>query len=387
MQLFEDNSFFAWVILFSLPAVFLGFKEKPIKYYGLAVTFVFIWLSMGQSVQALGYLTFFCVFELLLTKAYAALRRLKGRHAFIYRGFLLLSIAPLIFNKVGLATDESLHIMGFLGISYMTFKTAQIVIEIYDGLIDEISTFDFLYLILFFPTLLSGPIDRSRRFNGDIGKIMPKEEYADMVGAGLIKFFKGFIYKKILATSFFALIQWFGMGGSFGAALIYMYSYGIYLFFDFAGYSLMAIGVANVFGVNTPENFNAPFISKDIKDFWDRWHITLSHWFRDYLFSRITMWMIAGGKTKNKLVIATVAFMINMTIMGCWHGLTPYYIAYGAYHGLLLSLTEIFQKKSKFYKKHKKEKLFIAFETFITFNLVMFGFFIFSGQLHFLLFG
>jgi len=173
---------------------------------------------------------------------------------------------------------------------------------------------------------------------------------------------------------------WFGMTSDLKAALIYMYTYGAYLFFDFAGYSLMAIGISYIFGIRMPDNFRFPFISKDIKEFWDRWHITLSHWFRDFVFSRITMNLIRHRVFKNKLTTASVAFIINMGLMGLWHGLTIYYIMYGLYHGILLSLTEIFQKKSKFYKKHKKDRMFILFEWFITFNLVMFGFFIFSGR-------
>ena len=69
----------------------------------------------------------------------------------------------------------------------------------------------------------------------------------------------------------------------------YAYAYGLYMFFDFAGYSLMAVGVSQFLGIRTPANFDKPFLSKDIKDFWDRWHISLSHWFRDFLFSRFVM--------------------------------------------------------------------------------------------------
>ena len=93
----------------------------------------------------------------------------------------------------------------------------------------------------------------------------------------------------MLATASFQLITILGSDDDWVSMLINMYSYGIYLFFDFVGYSLMAIGVSNLFGVKTPVNFNKPFISKDIREFWDRWHITLSYWFRDYVFSRITM--------------------------------------------------------------------------------------------------
>lgn len=73
--------------------------------------------------------------------------------------------------------------------------------------------------------------------------------------------------------------------------IIYMYLYGFYLFFDFAGYSLMAVGTSKVFGINTPMNFNKPFIAKDMKDFWNRWHISLSHWFRDFVFNRLVFKM------------------------------------------------------------------------------------------------
>ena len=114
--------------------------------------------------------------------------------------------------------------------------------------------------------------------------------------------------------------------------------------------------------------------------------MTLSFWFRDFLFSRVTMSLVRSRKIKNKMAIASVAFMINMFVMGVWHGLESNYIVYGLYHGVLLSLCEIFQKKSKFYKAHKKDKWFIALSWFITFNLVMLGFFIFSGRLGILLF-
>lgn len=152
------------------------------------------------------------------------------------------------------------------------------------------------------------------------------------------------------------------------------------MFFDFAGYSLMAIGTSYILGIKTPENFNKPFISKDIKEFWDRWHITLSHWFRDFVFSRFVMKCIKKKWFSTKLQRASVGFIVNMLIMGVWHGITPYYILYGLYHGILLAVTETYQKKSKFYKKNKKKKWYQVLSWFITINLVMFGFLIFSGR-------
>lgn len=378
MQLLGDFYFFGCAAAVAVPAVILGIRERPIKYYGMLATLFFIWMSMGENIPALIYLTVYCVFEFTLTKTYIKLRGKYGRNEKLYYLYLFLSLLPLMVSKISGVFE--LHIFAFLGISYMTFKSVQIIIEIYDGIIKGITTFDFFYLLLFFPTVSSGPIDRSRRFGQDVDNIIPKEEYLDMVGKGIYKILLGMIYKFVFASIFYQSMTWLGLKLTMTASFIYMYSYGFYLFFDFAGYSLMAVGLSYIFGVNTPGNFNKPFVSKDIKEFWDRWHITLSHWFRDFVFSRIMMRMIKSGKIKSKLTRASMAFIINMTIMGAWHGLSFHYILYGVYHGVLLAITEVYQKKSKFHKKHKKEKWYLFISWFITFNMVMFGFFIFSGR-------
>ena len=386
MQLFTDNSFFIWLTVLSIPAIYLGCREKSLKWYGLFVTLVFIWLAMGSNLTALCNLAAFTIIEYAVVHTYLTIRTRKGRVTWQYRIFLLLSIAPLTIYKLLGLIGNKYHIFAFLGLSYMTFKAVQMVIEIYDGVIKEFKTSNFFYLMLFFPTVTSGPIDRSRRFDEDIDKVLPRAEYLELLGEGIYRILKGMMYKIVIAAGFYTVMNYFGTGGTWYSIAIYFYTYGFYLFFDFAGYSSMAIGVSYIFGIKTPENFNAPFVSKDIKEFWNRWHMTLSFWFRDFLFSRVTMSLVRSRKIKNKMAIASVAFMINMFVMGVWHGLESNYIVYGLYHGVLLSLCEIFQKKSKFYKAHKKDKWFIALSWFITFNLVMLGFFIFSGRLGILLF-
>ena len=385
MQLFTDNSFFIWLAGLSIPAIYLGCREKSLKWYGMFVTFVFVWLSMGSNLNALFNLGLYTVIEYAVVRIYLELRTKKGRVTWQYRIFLLASLAPLTIYKILGLTGNKYHIFAFLGLSYMTFKSTQMVIEIYDGVIKDFKTSNFIYLLLFFPAITSGPIDRSRRFDEDIDKIIPREEYLELLGEGIYKILKGMVYKMVIAACFYTVMNYFGTGGTWYSIAIYFYIYGVYLFFDFAGYSNMAIGASYIFGVRTPENFNAPFVSKDIKEFWNRWHMTLSFWFRDFLFSRITMALVRTRKIKNKLVIATIAFMINMFVMGVWHGLELNYIVYGLYHGVLLSACEIFQKKSKFYKAPKKDKWFIGVSWFITLHLVMFGFFIFSGRLGILL--
>lgn len=381
MQLFQDNMFFVLLAVLAVPAFILGYLEKPIRLYGFAVSLVFLWLVMGGTPRALCFLGVFLLWEILEAELYVRVREKYGRNRKIYYAFLILSILPLALNKYATATGSALHLFGFLGISYMTFKSAQVIIQTFDGQIQEIDPLSYIYMMIFFPVITSGPIDRSQRFQDDIYRSIPREEYLNMAGNGVFKIVLGMVYKIVIAAGFYQLMIRLGDGTDLKTTFLYMYTYGFYLFFDFAGYSLMAVGASYLFGIKTPDNFNKPFLSVDIKDFWDRWHITLSHWFRDFVFSRVTINLMRSRKFKSRLTIAVIAFFINMGLMGVWHGTEPYYIAYGLYHGLLLSVTEVYQKKSRFYKSHRKDKWYRLVSGIITFQLVMFGFFIFSGRI------
>lgn len=267
----------------------------------------------------------------------------------------------------------------------MSFRSIQIIIEIYDGVITEVSPAEYSGFLLFFPSVSSGPIDRSRRFGEDWARVIPRAEYLDMLAEGIFKILLGLCYKLALGTQIYTLLLICEQSMTTGGAPIfftvcYAWLYGFYLFFDFAGYSLMAVGTAYILGVKLPDNFRAPFISTDIKEFWDRWHITLSHWFRDFLFTRFIMKCSKKKWFSTRLQRACAGFLVNMGVMGLWHGVTPSYILYGLYHGVLLSLTEIYQKKSKFYKKNKNTKIYKAVSWILTIHLVIFGFFIFSGK-------
>ena len=267
----------------------------------------------------------------------------------------------------------------FTGISYLTFRVVQIIIELYDGTIEEVKILDFTAFLIFFPTFSCGPIDRSRRFLEDYHNVPERREYLERFGIGLQKLVLGAAYKFVFADFFYQIMNQF-MNRTAGNMVCYAYSYGFYMFFDFAGYSLMAVGTGYMLGICVPDNFKKPFISRDMKEFWARWHISLSEWFRDFVFSRFMMLSMHKKWFKSRLNGAAAGFLINMLVMGVWHGLTVHYILYGLYHGILLAVTEIYQKKSKFYKKYKKKTWYALASWGITLNLVMFGFLIFSGH-------
>ena len=373
MNYFEGNEFFLLLFVVLLIGFVLNYFGKRKDYYILSLSILFAGAIYGKSKSMVVYLLAFIIYQYVLV--FIAQRMDSKR----LKPLVMLSILPLVVNKVFAITQ--LHLLAFIGISYMSFKTIQIMLEISDGLIKEkISVKDYLQFLLFFPTVSSGPIDRSRRFLKEINEVMPRKDYLELAGDGIYRIVLGLLYKVVLSTYVYQILLALSNTGTVVYSIKYMYLYTLYLFFDFAGYSLMAVGSSNVLGIQTAMNFNKPFLSIDIKDFWTRWHITLSTWLRDFVFSRVLMQVIRKKWFKNRLHNAAYAYMVNMLVMGFWHGISVSYIAYGFYHGILMSGFEIYQKKSTFYKKHKNKTWYKLISWFVTMNLVMVGFFIFSGE-------
>ena len=373
MNYFEGNEFFLLLFVVLLIGFVVNFFEKRKDYYILALSLLFAGAIYGKSRAMIVYLLVFIVYQYFLV---FLAQRIEAKWL---KSLVFLSILPLVINKVFALT--SLHLLAFIGISYMSFKTIQIMLEISDGLIKEkISAKDYLQFLLFFPTVSAGPIDRSRRFLKEMNEVMPRKEYLELAGDGVYRIVLGLLYKIVLSTYVYQMLLALNNTDIVVYSIKYMYLYTLYLFFDFAGYSLMAVGSSNILGIQTPMNFNKPFLSVDIKDFWTRWHITLSTWLRDFVFSRVLMQVIRKKWFKNRLHNAIYAYMVNMLVMGFWHGLSVSYIVYGFYHGVLMAGFEVYQKKSSFYKKHKNKTWYKLISWFVTMNLVMVGFFIFSGE-------
>ena len=373
MNYFEGNEFFLLLFVVLLIGFVVNFFEKRKDYYVLALSLLFAGAIYGKSRAMIVYLLAFIVYQYFLV---FLAQRIEATRL---KPLVFLSIFPLVINKVFALT--SIHLLAFIGISYMSFKTIQIMLEISDGLIKEkISIKDYLQFLLFFPTVSAGPIDRSRRFLKEINEVMPRQDYLELAGDGVYRIVLGLLYKVVLSTYVYQMLLALSNTGTVVYSIKYMYLYTLYLFFDFAGYSLMAVGSSNILGIQTPMNFNKPFLSVDIKDFWTRWHITLSTWLRDFVFSRVLMQVIRKKWFKNRLHNATYAYMVNMLVMGFWHGLSVSYIVYGFYHGVLMAGFEVYQKKSNFYKKNKNKNWYKLLSWFVTMNLVMIGFFIFSGE-------
>ncbi|PGZ93243.1 MULTISPECIES: D-alanyl-lipoteichoic acid biosynthesis protein DltB [unclassified Bacillus (in: firmicutes)] len=374
-------TFFGILIVLLIPAVVLGFLGKRLTTYTTFLSFVFLLLIFSSSKIQTYYLVAFIIWVVILIKGYSVYRK-NANHSTVYYLSVFLSILPLIIVKVS-PIFESTTLVGFLGISYLTFKATQVIIEIRDHSIKEISIVDFLKFLLFFPTISSGPIDRFRRFQQDSQKKLTASEYQEYFQIGVHKIFIGFLYKYIIGylINVHILETQLVVGHTFVSNLTYMYAYSLYLFFDFAGYSAFAIGVSYLVGIKTPENFNMPFISRNIKDFWNRWHMSLSFWFRDYVYMRMVFLLTKKKVIKNRRNISYISYTTLFLLMGAWHGIQINYLLYGLYQALLMCSFDWFEQFNKKKKIWKNNKLTHVLAVIITFHFICFGFLIFSGHL------
>lgn len=372
------GNFYSFYItgLITLPAVVLGLLQRPIRRYGLVASVLVAVLLMVHQPWQLASLAVFCVFELGLVMWWQRYREAHPDvHRYLARGVAVAATLPLVVAKI--ANLFPTLSLGFLGVSYLSFRVIQVVLETTDGLLKRMRLADLAYFVLFFPTLTSGPIDRSRRFEQDMNRVWTRSEYGYLLGRGLTLLLQGAVYKFILAAWFADKLEW---ATGWPRSLAYMYLYSGQLFFDFAGYSTMAVGLSYVFGIRTPPNFRLPFASESIKEFWNRWHITLSFWFRDYLYTRMTMYLMKKKIFASRVTAGRVAMVLNMLLMGFWHGFTVHYVVYGLYHGLLLVANDVYEKKSRLYA-YRDRLWYRVVAILVTTQLVIFGFLIFSGHL------
>ena len=294
LEPYGNPQYFVYVIAATLP-IFIGlfFKKRFAWYEVLVSLFFIVTMLVGGKTNQLAALGIYLCWEILLLLFYKHYRKSKdGKWVFYLVSFL--SLLPIIFVKVQPAINGTQSLLGFLGISYLTFRSVGIIIELRDGVIKDFTLWEFLRFLLFMPTFSSGPIDRFKRFNENYQTIPERDELMDMLDESVRYIMWGFLYKFILAhilgETLLPPLKNLALqsGGFFNIyTLVVMYTFGLELFFDFAGYSMFALAISNLMGIRSPINFNKPFLSRDLKEFWNRWHMSLSFWFRDFVFMRM----------------------------------------------------------------------------------------------------
>ena len=373
---FSGLLFFYLLFLGLLPAVVLGLLGKKLHYYGIFLCAAMLVIVFWQNGQ-LAALALFFLWEMALCCLFW---RLPKRTRPLLWAAVILALGPLGLIKLG-EVLQPFSLFRLMGASYMSFRAVQVLLDIYDERLQKLRLVALGYFLLFFPAVSSGPIDRYRRFLSDLDRPPDREHYRTLLAQGIWKLAGGCV--SAVVVSGFIQQYWLAAlpESGFGATLSYMYGYTFYLFFNFAGYSSMAIGTGYLLGIQMPENFNQPFLSVDMKDFWSRWHISLSTWLRDYLYSRFVVKSLKQKRFSNPRTASYLGYVLNMMAMGAWHGLQPQYLLYGVYHSALMCLNEVLDLHCKPFRSFKTHGAGQVVCVLVTFHLFSFGLLIFSGRL------
>lgn len=255
---------------------------------------------------------------------------------FKYANFFVDNVQSL-FETMGLGTFTWMEVMLPIGISFYTFQTITYAVDVYRGTHDPLrKPSDYMMYILMFPQLIAGPIVR---FHEVADQIEHRQHKWSAIQWGILRFSLGLAKKVLIANvlgqSADEIFRQDAAELTAATAWIGALAYTFQIYFDFSGYSEMAIGLGYILGFKFPENFNAPYISRNITEFWRRWHMTLSRFMRDYLYIPLGGNRRGSGRTYANLVIV---FLLS----GLWHGAAWNFVIWGAFHGIFLLLDRLF---------------------------------------------
>ena len=284
---------------------------------------------------------------------------------FKYMDFFISNTNDLIGINI-----ELLHLALPLAISFFTLQQIAFLVDSYEGLVEEKNFLDYVIFVTFFPQLIAGPIVHHKEMMPQFASVKNKVKHYKNISLGLFIFSIG-LFKKVVIADTFSIWATSGFDTATSLNLLEAWvtslSYTFQLYFDFSGYTDMAIGAALLFNIKLPINFNSPYKATGMIDFWQRWHITLSNFITTYIYTPMI-------KSFNKLTFhkAMFATVITFFIAGLWHGASWMFITFGILHGLGLVVNQ--------YWKKTKIKMPNVLAWFITFNFVNITFVFFRAK-------
>ena len=334
-------SFIAFLFFFAL---LRRTKHELLQLYVILASLGFFYLS-NQWLMLLLPAT--ALVSWMLTEWMSEMR--GGWRKFMLFFIVTLDLLPLLFFKYGhplselldqmLVTNFSLPSIALpIGISFYTFQAISYSVDIYRRDFDLKVTFlEYLFYLSFFPLLLAGPITRAKTFFPQIRRENPVSDRLLYLGLWLI--ILGIIKKAVIADYIAQYNDWiFSTPDAFSGfeCLMGLLGFTMQIYLDFSGYSNISIGIAAMLGIRLCENFAFPYRSRNLTDFWHRWHISLSTWFRDYLY-------IPLGGNRHGIMRTCLSLFITMLAAGIWHGSTLMFLIWGALHGIGLAIHKICQ--------------------------------------------
>lgn len=277
-------------------------------------------------------------------------------------------------SPISLATIVDIQWLGF---SYISFRMIHTLRDRQTGKLPALSMREYLTYLIFFPAYTAGPIDRAERFVKDY-RALP-DLTAARATEGLTRVAVG-IFKKFIIADSLALFAMSALNvtqvQSAGAMWVLLYAYSLRIFFDFSGYSDIAIGIGRLYGINLPENFDRPYLKDNITTFWQSWHMTLSTWARNYVFTPLSRTLMGNRVKLAPNMIVLIAQVATMVTIGLWHGITLNFVLWGLWHGIGLWIHKLYTDRTRaYYQGLEPQQRRIAnwIGVLITFHFVALG--------------
>jgi alginate O-acetyltransferase complex protein AlgI len=274
--------------------------------------------------------------------------------------------------------------LSWLGYSYFAFRLMHTIRDRQTGRLPSVSLSEYMNYVIFFPAFTAGPIDRLERFNRDYCAAMPLSN-EDRIDAGT-RLFVG-LFKKFVVADLLAVISINDTVAKLAKSppwlWLFLYAYAFRIYFDFSGYTDIAIGMGKVMGIRLPENFASPYLKPNLTQFWNSWHMTLTQWFRSYVFNPLARSMRSMERPLPTWLVILAAQMITMVLIGLWHGVTWGFIAWGAWHAFGLFVHNRWSEWTRgrmplWTQAGRGKSAMSALGVFATFNYVALGWLFFT---------
>jgi alginate O-acetyltransferase complex protein AlgI len=327
------------------------------------------WLSAGRALATAAILLIIGLFVILKSDPLSQLAS-KGLH--------LISGQP--------ASQASPLDLQWLGFSYLAFRLLHVLRDYQIGKSMPSSLSEFITYAIYFPSFISGPIDRSQHFVGELQKVTKPNEAGSRVNqANLVQGSQRIlwgVFKKIVLADGLAIIALSANNASQVKSTLWMwallYAYALRIYLDFSGYTDIAIGISILIGIKLPENFNQPYLKQNLTLFWNSWNMTLAQWFRAYFFNPVTRALRTSPKKLPTWLVILVGQLSTMLLIGLWHGITWNFAAWGAWHGLGLFIHNRWSEwaRPKLVSMETRPRMSLALQAggwLVTFNYVALG--------------
>ncbi|SRR5581483_3397652 len=357
---------------FKLEKVYItGTPLLPLTFGGLAGIFAFVllllrWQKANRFWMVITFIGIIAIFSFLKTPS------------------LVKIVSDFAVNRRGQGAGAITASLSWLGFSYIAFRLMHTIRDRQSGRLPSLTLGEYVNYVIFFPSFTAGPIDRAERFIKEL-RVPLSLGNEDWIDAGT-RFFVG-LFKKFVVADLLAVISLNDLLVSqvktAGWMWVFLYAYAFRIYFDFSGYTDIAIGLGRIMGIRLPENFAAPYLKPNLTQFWNSWHMTLTQWFRSYFFNPFTRALRSGKRPWPVWIVILVTQVSTMVLIGLWHGVTAGFALWGLWHGLGLFIQNRWSEFTRnrmpawAQSRHGQVALNIV-SIFVTFNFVALGWLFFN---------